>query len=612
MKRFIVTVICILTIMTSTIEGYYEAPVDITGMSITQLQEAVDDGLLTYELIVRLYLDRISAYDSSYSSLITINEKAIEEARLLDEEYKTSGRRSMIHGIPIIVKDNIDVVGMPTTVGSKALLDSFPYEDATVVKNLKDKGAIILAKANMSQYAFSASDSASNFGTVKNAYNTSYTTYGSSGGSAASVALSFAPVSLGTDTNSSIRLPASASALVGMRGTFGLLDMDGILPYDYTRDVVGPITNNVRDNAIILDIMAGGDGSKYLNAGTSEETIRIGVLKQSYASSYSGIVSLLNGKLELLSNNGIEIVYIDSFYNSNTRSYHQNTVCGYSLCNEFNSYIQGTSSAIKSFRDLYNAGSHVNAIGSYLEECGWNTSNLIEKHAATRKTYQDYVKSTLSSYQIDLILYPANENRLSVLGESNLNNNTQLISPASGLPALNVPMGFDDNGLPYGMDLLSTNEEILYKVAMILEGLDPEYKVPGSAPSLYSVPSIVTELISFKNDTDLDPEIMYSKDSLENYNASVIQMHDFVANYNDYENKEESATRIVDEYITAKNNLRELNMFEKILIIVIDNILWVILSIVGILVLIVLLAYIRKVIRRKRRRNKKRRRKRVS
>ncbi len=256
-----------------------ESVIDITNMDIFELQEAVDNDLISYETITRLYLDRINEYDKNYKSIITINNKAIEEAKKCDEIYKKEGRGSILFGMPIIVKDNIDVYGLPTTAGAKSLSDNYPNNNASIIHNLINKGAIIIGKANMSEFAFMASSSVSSYGTVKNAYNTSYSSYGSSGGSAVSVAASFAALGIGTDTNMSVRSPSSANNLYGMRPTFNSVSNSGILNYDMTRDTAGPITKTAKENATLLSIMQGKDENEYINNNTTLKGKRIWYFK---------------------------------------------------------------------------------------------------------------------------------------------------------------------------------------------------------------------------------------------------------------------------------------------------------------------------------------------
>ena len=250
--------------------------INIDKLNIVEIQENIDKGYLTYETLTKIYLERIEKYNEQYDAIITINQNAIAEAKLLDEEYKKSGRRSLMHGIPIIVKDNIDVKGLPTTNGTKALLDSYPYENAPIIQKLIDAGAIVLAKTNMDEFAFHAEHSSSSFGMVKNAYNLEYSSYGSSGGTAVGVAVA----GIGTDTGSSIRIPASANNLVGLRPTTSLIDNKGIIKFEVTRDVAGPITKYVIDNAIMLEII-NNQGKKYTNFNKDISEIKIGVFKAS-------------------------------------------------------------------------------------------------------------------------------------------------------------------------------------------------------------------------------------------------------------------------------------------------------------------------------------------
>ena len=235
------------------------APIDITNETVTSLSKALNEEIITSEQLINIYLERINEYNAQYNALITINENAINEAKELDKERQNGNIKSSIHGIPIIVKDNIDVLGTATTAGSKALSDNYPNEDALIIQKLKEAGAIIIAKANMSKFAFYASSSSSDYGTVKNAYNLAYSSYGSSGGSAVSVALNFAPIAIGTDTNASVRLPAQAASLIGYRPTLGLISRTGIIPYDPERDTPGIIGKTIEDIITITNIIKGKD-----------------------------------------------------------------------------------------------------------------------------------------------------------------------------------------------------------------------------------------------------------------------------------------------------------------------------------------------------------------
>lgn len=232
--------------------------------SISEISDALNNNQITSEQLVEYYLERIEAYDKqgpAINSIITINDQAVEIAKQLDAERQNKGPRGILHGIPIVVKDNIDVKGMPTSAGSVALKDAYPTEDAFVIQKLKDEGAIILAKTNMSEFAASYGrlGYSSLGGLTLNPYNLNRDASGSSSGTAAAVTANFAVFGLGTDTSASVRGPANVTGLVGIRPTIGLISRSGVIPSSLTFDTTGPIARSVEDAAIVLSVMAGVD-----------------------------------------------------------------------------------------------------------------------------------------------------------------------------------------------------------------------------------------------------------------------------------------------------------------------------------------------------------------
>lgn len=232
--------------------------------SISEISDALNNNQITSEQLVEYYLERIEAYDKqgpAINSIITINDQAVEIAKQLDAERQNKGPRGILHGIPIVVKDNIDVKGMPTSAGSVALKDAYPTADAFVIQKLKDEGAIILAKTNMSEFAASYGrlGYSSLGGLTLNPYNLNRDASGSSSGTAAAVTANFAVFGLGTDTSASVRGPANVTGLVGIRPTIGLISRSGVIPSSLTFDTTGPIARSVEDAAIVLSVMAGVD-----------------------------------------------------------------------------------------------------------------------------------------------------------------------------------------------------------------------------------------------------------------------------------------------------------------------------------------------------------------
>ena len=236
--------------------------IDLQDASIEEMQKEMEAGNLTSQKLTKMYLDRIKAYDRAkdLNSIIWINESALEDAKKLDEERAQGQVRGKLHGIPIVVKDNYNVAGMPTSAGSVALSDLTVTEDAPAVAKLREAGAVILAKANMSEFAYSAVDSHSTLGgNAHNAYDPTRMPGGSSGGTATAVRSNFAAAGLGTDTGGSIRNPSSYSGLFGIRPSKGLTSIDGVLPLMASRDTTGPMAKSAEDLAIVLESMAGSD-----------------------------------------------------------------------------------------------------------------------------------------------------------------------------------------------------------------------------------------------------------------------------------------------------------------------------------------------------------------
>jgi amidase len=244
--------------------------IDLTSATIGDLNRAIDAGALTSERLVELSLARIAAYDDSgpaINAVLLLNPHALERARELDAERAASGRRSPLHGIPVVIKDNLDTSDMPTTAGSFMLKGSMPPDDAFLVRKLRDAGAIILAKLNMSEFA--SGDAMNSLdGPIFNPHDPARTPSGSSGGTGAAIAAAYAPVGLGTDTGGSIRGPSSANGIVGLKPTMGLLSRDGIIPLALSFDTAGPMARSVYDVATALGVMTGVDPADTATSGS--------------------------------------------------------------------------------------------------------------------------------------------------------------------------------------------------------------------------------------------------------------------------------------------------------------------------------------------------------
>ena len=243
--------------------------------TVAEIHQAMTEGRITAEALVKHYLDRIEAYDKqgpSINSLITVSLTALDRARTLDAALASSGLTGPLHGIPVIVKDNYDTYDLPTTNGILALKHAVPPDDAYHVARLRDAGAIILAKSNLAEFATSGAYSVSSVlpGFSRNPYDTRRVTAGSSGGTAAAIAANLGTVGLGTDTGSSIRGPSSHQALVGFRPTMGLSSRDGIAPLNGGRDVGGPMARSVEDAVRVLEVIVGYDEADTVTARSND------------------------------------------------------------------------------------------------------------------------------------------------------------------------------------------------------------------------------------------------------------------------------------------------------------------------------------------------------
>src|SRR5271167_3238665 len=238
-------------------------PFHLNEATISDVHAAYKSGALTSVQLVQAYLDRIRAYDQAGPKLnvvIFLNPRALEEAAALDDEFRKTGKFvGPLHGIPVLLKDNINTKDMPTTGGSLSLAGYTPATDAAVTQKLRSAGAIILAKVNLHEFAIWGETISSIQGQTLNPYDLTRTPGGSSGGTGAGLAATFAIAGIGTDTVNSIRSPASANSIVGIRPTLGLVSRAGVIPYSFTQDAAGPLARTVTDAAKMLNVLVGYD-----------------------------------------------------------------------------------------------------------------------------------------------------------------------------------------------------------------------------------------------------------------------------------------------------------------------------------------------------------------
>ncbi|MDE2806314.1 MAG: amidase family protein [Gemmatimonadota bacterium] len=252
-------------------EAAFGQSIPLSEATIADLNAAFASGSLSSERLVSLFLARIRAYDDQgprLNAMIALNPRALETARALDAERRSSGPRSALHGIPVILKDNVDTHDMPTTAGSILLRGSVPPDDAFIVRKLREAGAIILGKANMSELA-SGVQMSSIDGPMRNPHNLDRTPSGSSGGTGVAIAASYAQLGIGTDTGGSVRGPSTSNGIAGLKPTLGLVSRDGIVPLALSFDTAGPMARHVYDLAAMLSAMVGIDSADPATAAST-------------------------------------------------------------------------------------------------------------------------------------------------------------------------------------------------------------------------------------------------------------------------------------------------------------------------------------------------------
>src|SRR5689334_13110491 len=298
--------------------------------TIAQIHEAMRSGQLTCRALVDAYLRRIEAYDKngpSLNAIVVVNPDAQKLADELDARFNQSGLTGPLHCIPAIVKDNFETIGMQSAAGSLSLKGFVSNKDAFQVKRIKDAGAIVLAKSNMAEFAFSPYETVNSIlpGYTRNPYALDRVTAGSSGGTAAAVAANFGLVGLGSDTGNSIRGPSSHQALVGIRSTMGLTSRAGVVPLSMLADIAGPMTRTIEDAVAVFQVIVGEDSDDPATAASHGRTIpnyreslqrdglkgaRIGILRQAYerATTDPEVVDVFMAAVEDLKRTGATIV----------------------------------------------------------------------------------------------------------------------------------------------------------------------------------------------------------------------------------------------------------------------------------------------------------------
>lgn len=432
---------------------------DLMDATVAELLAAMERGALTSERLTQMYLDRIAVYDPLLQTVISLNENALDEARAADlrRENGTAGR---LNGIPILVKDNIDVAGMVTSDGSIYYRNDVADSDAEVIRRLSAEGAVILGKTNMAEHAVSGTTSFSTIlGDTCNAYDPARTPAGSSGGSAVAVTCNFAALALGTDTGSSIRRPASFANLYGLRPSFGTVSQTGQVLLNREKDTIGLLCRSAEDLALLLDVIAGEDGAQ--GDGHYTDSLDADVLS------------------------GLRIGYLSSSFGWGYDYFEDEAPEGnYVLSDGADALVRQTLSV------FLEAGAQLVDVSKYLSD-GVIFAYGQDGQGYASEQFRQYVMAAFAEAGVDVIAYVSQVDFAEPLetATGRYDNPAGYIcdlAPVAGLPDLCLPMGLSADGLPLGMDLVAEygNDALLLSIACAYEARTDVRVQPTTTPAL--------------------------------------------------------------------------------------------------------------------------------
>ncbi len=515
--RFRLLPVALLTI--AVLGAQPPAPFEVTEATIAQVHDAMRTGRLTCRALVDAYLRRINAYDKNgpaLNAIVTINPDATKDADEMDRRFAQSGLTGPLHCVPMIVKDNFETKGLQTSDGALAFAGYQPKEDATQVARVKAAGAIVLAKSNMAEWAFSPVETVGSIlpGYTKNPYALDRVTAGSSGGTAASIAASFGLVGFGSDTGDSIRGPASHQALVGIRSTMGLTSRAGVFPLNLRADIAGPIARTMEDAAKVFQVIVGEDPRDAVTAAVKGRSIPdysksldrnglrgavIGVLHEAYERSSTDpeIVRIFQGALEELRRLGATVIdpaKIDGLA-AVRRPQGAGACMGFKY--DLNHFLADRSGQVPLFdlTAILRSGRYHPSVQKRLEDAekvspeNGPDSPACQADATYRQQFGEAVTKTMDQLKLDAFVYPTWSNPPRLIGDLNTpgGDNSQIYSPTSGFPAINVPMGYSRGGtLPAGMTFFGRawSEDVLIRLSYAYEQGTQHRRPPATTPPL--------------------------------------------------------------------------------------------------------------------------------
>jgi len=499
---------------TTSEESLFEL-LNLEEVTIDDLREGYENGDFTIAQVTRAYLDRIEAIDRNgpaLNSVLTVNPNAMEIAEELDTEAREGSYRGPLHGVPILLKDNINTKDMPTTAGSRFMEGSVPPSDAFIAKKLREQGAVILGKTNLSEWAnfhsnFSSSGWSGLGGQVNNPYDVTRNPCGSSSGSGVAASANLAAITIGTETNGSIVCPSNANGIVGLKPTVGLWSRSGIIPISYTTDSAGPMVRTVRDAAILLGALAGVDttDAKTLTAGefvqddytkflneNGLEGKRVGFFTSPLGNHFR-VDTLTNQSVRLIEELGAEVIEIDQISEDNIGG-DAFQVLLYEFKDGLDEYFSslGDDAPIKSMEDLANKIRETplatekfdrDLILTAAEKGGLDSEEYqTALENMLRVSREEGIDRVMEEYNLDVIIAPTGGPawKTDLINGDNFSISSSSPSARAGYPIISVPMGNID-GLPVGLSFFGTawSEPVLLEAAYAFEQASDARIVPA-------------------------------------------------------------------------------------------------------------------------------------
>ncbi len=460
-----------------------QAPFEVHEASIADIHAAMAAGRVTCRALVDAYLARVTAFDKNgpaLNAIVVTSGEALVQADALDRRFAQGGLTGPLHCVPVIVKDNFETIGLQSANGSLALAGFVSTRDAFQVKKIREAGAIVLAKSNMAEWAFTPYETVSSIlpGYTKNPYALDRVTAGSSGGTAAAVAASLGAVGLGSDTGNSIRGPSAHQALVGIRSTMGLTSRAGVMPLNLLADIAGPMARTVEDAARVFDVIVGEDPDEPATEaargrpavrsaeGLSRDALkgrRIGILRQAYApeTADAEVLAVFQRALDDLARAGALIVDPAAVEGLDTIKRQEGIEPCMGFKHDIDRYLAGHGDRVpvKSLAEIVKSGRFHPTVQRRLERAEAGPAHPADSpQCAAEFAYRERVRQavlrTMDALRLDAFVYPTWSHPPRLIGDLNTphGDNSQFFSPVTGFPAVQVPMGYTRGGvLPAGL-----------------------------------------------------------------------------------------------------------------------------------------------------------------